>query len=614
MSNLEDLVGVVHKLKPEIIKFIIENKQTNLHLSCRNLSVLLQEKLQVKVSKSSINDIFKSNSLSMPVGRRQKPKKKKFNMPVLPVIEEKVKEEIIEKQEKELLRKAEDEQAAKQKELARIRSEEEAKFREEQERSAQVAESKTEQERWQHLAEEEHKKEETPRAGEVVKEGHKIGVLSVLPLSRECTGAVLLKAIDYLVGGSTQLIEAIKKGLGYPQEDIEALTHALIFHSIVGDDFGALSSLVGKEITSAHLSAYLALLQKIKTMKLDLSRMTANIFNEARGIKMHFIDANTIYLDAQMHTVWSTSSTPYNFSATALSVQDRVNRYFLEDGNFVLFMAPGYDIPTKEFFILLHNYNLKHKTADKLILYNNKLDELETIVLNPGQNRNLLFGLWPWQFTAYRKIKRIGDFSLNHIDCMNKDYYLAEIEIELMEPVTKQSSLLKGCAIKLDLAEKIRLVVLSIDPAESLVSLAKNYLCRWPNLDESFQDFSRKIELFTYAGESQKFFSYENLPTAKREPPDLKSVFSGYAEALDAYLRWHFMPAGYEKIELKLTKDRFYNQKAQVNQDKNWMHCSLIATRNYAYAKEMEYICRRFNERDIHSFGKQKVWFESVFK
>ena len=197
---------------------------------------------------------------------------------------------------------------------------------------------------------------------------------------------------------------------------------------------------------------------------------------------------------------------------------------------------------------------------------------------------------------------------------MNKDFYLAEIEIELMDPTTKQPSALKGCAIKLDLAEKIRLVVLSIDQAESPVSLAENYLCRWPNLDESFQDFSRKIELFTYAGGSQKFFTYENLPVGKREPPDLKSVFSGYAEALDAYLRWHFMPAGYEKIELKLTKDRFYNQKAQVMQDKDGMHYSLVAARNYTYAKEMEYICRRLNERDIYSFGNQKVWFESVFK
>ena len=80
-------MGVVHKLKPEVIKFILDNKQTNPHLSCRNLTVMLLEQLQVKVSKSSINDIFKENNMSMPVGRRQKPKKKKFNMPVLPVIE-----------------------------------------------------------------------------------------------------------------------------------------------------------------------------------------------------------------------------------------------------------------------------------------------------------------------------------------------------------------------------------------------------------------------------------------------------------------------------------------------------------------------------------------------
>ena len=80
-------MGVVYKLKPEVIKFILDNKQAYPHLSCRNFTVLLLEKLQIKVSKSSINDIFKENSLSMPVGRRQKLRKKKFNMPALPVIE-----------------------------------------------------------------------------------------------------------------------------------------------------------------------------------------------------------------------------------------------------------------------------------------------------------------------------------------------------------------------------------------------------------------------------------------------------------------------------------------------------------------------------------------------
>ena len=67
-------MGVIHKLKPEILSFIIENKRNNPALSCRNLTALIIEQFQINVSKSSINAIFKENNLSMPIGRRSKQK------------------------------------------------------------------------------------------------------------------------------------------------------------------------------------------------------------------------------------------------------------------------------------------------------------------------------------------------------------------------------------------------------------------------------------------------------------------------------------------------------------------------------------------------------------
>jgi len=728
-------VGVIHKLKPEVIKFILDNKQANPHLSCRSLVALVLEKLQVTVSKSSINAIFKENNLSMPVGRRQK-QKKKFNMPALPVIEniksiapteeaqkpplnesvkpekeesnldeglvkeaevwaerllqkeherleqerlsqqeqerkaekdivgedllslQKIQEEeyarqkeaerlkleeearFIEEQEKiaqqeaqkkaeeerlvreEAQRKSEQERLAKEKaeaesrekEAERLKLEEESRLKEEQERLAREEELKAERERWARLSEEENNKKEMLKGPQVVKEEVKIDSLSTLSLPRECTGVVLLKAVDYLVKGSTQLSEAIQRRLGYPKEEVEALTQTLIFQDVVGDAPGALSSVTRNEISADKLSSYFTKMLELKTMKLDLSRLLANIFTESRGIKMHFIDGNVVYLDAQMHTLWPTPYTPHNFSATIMNVKDYINRYFFKDGNLILFMAPGYDIPTKEFFTLLLKFNSRHETADNLILYGRKLDELENIILNPEESHSLLFALWPWQFTAYRKVKRIGEFSLQHIDCAKKDLYLAEIEIELLQPTSMQSLSLKGCAIKLALEEKIRLVVLSADSTKSLASLADAYLCRWPNLDEGFHDFNRKIELFSCTGEAQQVFDYEELPIGASEPQDLKSIFTGFSEALDAYLRWHFMPSGYEKAGLNLTKERFYSQKAQLIQGKDKLEYTFALPPDFAYAKDLEYICRRLNERDIRAEGGQRICFESGFK
>jgi hypothetical protein len=315
-----------------------------------------------------------------------------------------------------------------------------------------------------------------------------------------------------------------------------------------------------------------------------------------------------------MHTTWSTPYTPYDFSATTGSIKEHIKRYLLEEGALVLFMVPGYDIPTKEFFTLLSNFNSANKYADKLTLYGNKLEELSNISLSPTDKRALLFGLWPWQFTAYRKVKKIGEFSKSRIACLNKDFYLADIEIELMQAAGGQLSTLKGCAIKAKPEEKIRLVVLSNLEKISLQALAEQYLGHWPNLEEGFKDFSRKIELFTYTGESQTSFSYENLAAQIQESDDLKAIFSGYAEALDAYLRWHFMPSEYEQRQFGLSKERFYSQKAQLNPEQGSITYTLEPQAGYAYSKDLDYICRRLNERDIRTFSGEKVRFENVFK
>ena len=74
------------------------------------------------------------------------------------------------------------------------------------------------------------------------------------------------------------------------------------------------------------------------------------------------------------------------------------------------------------------------------------------------------------------------------------------------------------------------------------------------------------------------------------------------------------MPSGYEKTELSLSKERFYSQKAQLIQGKDKLQYLFTVNHDYAYAKELEYICRRLNERDIHADDGQGICFESGFK
>ena len=76
-------MGVVHKLKQEVLDFIVDSKRDDPKLSCRQISALVEEKFDVHVSKSSVNNVLKKSNLSSNVGRRSNKSEedKQFKIP-----------------------------------------------------------------------------------------------------------------------------------------------------------------------------------------------------------------------------------------------------------------------------------------------------------------------------------------------------------------------------------------------------------------------------------------------------------------------------------------------------------------------------------------------------
>jgi hypothetical protein len=314
-----------------------------------------------------------------------------------------------------------------------------------------------------------------------------------------------------------------------------------------------------------------------------------------------------------MRSVWSTPNIPYDFSSTTYNVKSYINKYFYKDMPFVLFMAPGYDTPTKEFFSFISSLDAKDKRFARLSLYDNRLEELEVIPLDQAKRRFFIFGLWPWQFIDFRKVIKIGEFKGFNFAPLNKDFYAADVEIELSQPTTKQSVTLTGCAIKLSLNEKTRLIVLTNLPAQAgPEELAKAYLSRWPNLEEAFQDYSRKIELFTYTANSQRFFSTESIGLSGQAPQGIKDLFKSYFKALDSYVRWHFLPAGYEDKDFSTVKTQFYDLKVLLKREKGYALAVFTPPQGYAHLNELEYACRRLNEREVVFRDGRRVWFSVI--
>ncbi len=76
-------MGVIYKLKQEMVDFILTEKKAHSALSCRKLVDIIREKFQMEISKSAINQVIKNASLSNPVGRTPLPDKKtrRFKIP-----------------------------------------------------------------------------------------------------------------------------------------------------------------------------------------------------------------------------------------------------------------------------------------------------------------------------------------------------------------------------------------------------------------------------------------------------------------------------------------------------------------------------------------------------
>src|SRR3989338_1135269 len=75
-------MGVIYKLKSDVVDYILKQKRNNPAVSCRGLVFSVKEKFKCEVSKSSINNVLQEAQLSSPVGRRSLlPGAKKFSIP-----------------------------------------------------------------------------------------------------------------------------------------------------------------------------------------------------------------------------------------------------------------------------------------------------------------------------------------------------------------------------------------------------------------------------------------------------------------------------------------------------------------------------------------------------
>ncbi|RJO65047.1 MAG: hypothetical protein C4540_02300 [Candidatus Omnitrophota bacterium] len=430
-------------------------------------------------------------------------------------------------------------------------------------------------------------------------------------------GAIFLKAADYLLGGAQLFSESVRDRLQSPPTHLLSKTEALIYGPLFFDlhtqpqveHNSGLWPLISQTFNREDILSYLIEIERVKPLFVDVYKTISSIFKEVRYVKLTLSEDTNIFLDGQLHTIWSTPNIPYDFSTTTYNINSYINKYFRESQPFVLFTAPGYDVPIKEFFDLIKVLSSSEQATMKLAFYGNKSEELEATKIESGK-RCFLFGLWPWQFTEHRKVKSLGEFRSYFCERLKENIYVANIEVELLQPKENKGVTLKGCALKLNIAEKIGLVVLSnfeysqITPEQMLDA----YVSRWPNLQEGFQDYSRKVELFTYTASSQRYFSAEQVHFDKEKLQTINDLLRYYLLLLDAYVKWHFFPSGFEENDFSFFREHFYGLRAKIKKEKQRIVFSFKPPSKYPFLKELEYVCRRVNEREVLLSQNVRLW------
>ena len=67
-------MGVIYKLKDEVVNYIISQRQSNPLYSCRQLAESASQKFDLRLSKSSVHDVLKESGIITPRGRKPKVK------------------------------------------------------------------------------------------------------------------------------------------------------------------------------------------------------------------------------------------------------------------------------------------------------------------------------------------------------------------------------------------------------------------------------------------------------------------------------------------------------------------------------------------------------------
>lgn len=604
-------MGVIYKLTDKVKGFIIAQKKAQPNLSCRSLGKLAQKRFNLSISKSSINQIIKQTGLSSPVGRRLKlPRSLLKKQPTILKPEAETLAQVVAQEKKELLLPVEGKLTI-------------------------IPQPKQVEKPVVPQAEEEKKLEvPPPQPIEIKEDKEKIPVLLRADVSQvievkedeivDNLGFFFVKAAEWGFSQRSILAEIIKPSLSlssYDPQELEIKAEILLYLFAFGfQDLEAIKSYQGKGVwvinqakpqqAQTSLPEFVQELKRIKGFTLAVLGSTQQFFSQVNYFKLILADNTVLYFDGQFRTIWQDANIPQIMSSTLYKSRVYVKEFFqnnVQSAN--ILTVPGYLSFSNAFYEFLYACeDFPQKRMLRVSLHSQDKYEISSPLKLPPLKRYFMMGFWPWQQEGSRFIQEdiriVKSFFLKDFA---KEIFYSEMKVNL-----PQYQSFQGVKIRLSLLRDTGLswpkmgILTNLPDAKPMEEVIADYLKRWPNLDEGYQDFLKKSERSAYLAPkaassfaSKEAFSVEPVYSLSGEKMDLWQNLGYLVTQLSNFSQRYFFPREYENADFSMLKQRFYGLPGQIKRRENSLFITLLPPAGYAFQKELVYAARRLNESHI---------------
>ncbi len=522
-------MGVIYKLKDEVVSFIVDTKKNDPGVSCRKLSELVYECFEVKVSKSSINTILKKSQLSSSVGRRGRnvSAAKKFTIP-------QAKKEQLSSTFKKFGFKPSEEAALK------IEKKDKPRTKPKLKESPKV-----------------HSKEITQNSVEdtfkpqIIKDDVASSFQMAPTVDGEQidhAGLIFLHALHKEMGMAPLFRQLFQKYVSKAlPENFERLCDAVILLVAMGASFEDIQNNKRHAIwkfSGLDMADDFDELQKIfdtvdnkQALTIDYENKVEILNYRTSHFAIYLEDQTKLKLDTKFIGLWPEFVAQHIFSniqnATTLLADKLISNF---DSIYLYTLSTQPFLDANQFIYAMEN--VEGKRIEKIALIDENQEEITSFKTIPNKIRNFAFGIRPYQKAFGELVKAtkwVKQESFEH-PCFSIALSYCETKTSLfLQNAQEESESLRVITICEKEGFEPILSIVSNDHGRLAIDIVRGYLLQWPYFEDEMAGGYVKNALYnniTDTGTSDKDASSINCQESSP-----KGIFSHYVKILEKNLR-----------------------------------------------------------------------------